>query len=150
MAPRLKLMAMAATVAMGLGAISGCGPSPVATKGTVHVGGKPLANATVMFIAQDAGGKDAFGMTKENGAFELTTGKVSGALPGAYKITIVHSEPAEIPKGLKTPDEIREASANAARKPSVVPEIYTRVDQTPLKHRVPQDGDAKIEINKAP
>ncbi len=69
-------------------------------------------------------------------------------MPGLYKVTVQYSE-IEIPRGLKGPQAIQDATAEAQanHNPSiVVPERYTRVDQTPLKHRVPDDGDVKIAL----
>jgi hypothetical protein len=127
------------------GALSaaGCGVKPVPTRGTVAFDGKPLANATVIFTPDDPAGKAATGYTDAAGAFQLT----GGALPGAYKVTVIHSEPVNVPPG-KTPNEVKEAST--MRKPSDVPAMYARVDQTPLRHRVPEDGDAKIVLVRGP
>ena len=137
----------------GLGAAlsaAGCGVKAVPTKGVLTVAGKPLAKATVMFVPEDPTGTTATGMTDAGGAFELTTFKSNdGALPGTYKVTILHSEPVELPPGLKTPEEVMAAESKAPRQASTIPEQYTRPDQTPLKHRVPQDGDAKIDIPAA-
>src|SRR4051794_34577697 len=96
----------------------GCAAKPVPTKGVVSVGGKPLANATVQFIAQEPSGRNATGSTDARGAFELTTNvRNDGALPGLYKVTILHAEPVELPPGLKDPTVIQEAMARAERKP---------------------------------
>lgn len=132
-------------------ASTGCAAKPVPTKGTLLVGGKPLANATVLFTPDNAEGKSATGLTDASGAFELrTSGAKDGALPGTYKITIVHAQPAETPKGSTNPEDFQEASMRAAAKPSLIPEMYTRLDQTPLRHRVPEDGDARIDVPRAP
>jgi len=130
---------------------AGCGAKPVPTKGVVTVDGKPLAKATVMFTSQESGGKDATGLTDANGGFELTTahGK-DGALPGLYKVTVHYSEPIDVPPNVKSPRDVQKIQANADRKALVVPKIYTRQDQTPLQHRVPDDGDAKLELRSAP
>lgn len=125
----------------------GCGASPVGVKGALTVDGKPLANATVMFVPEDADGKTATGTTDASGAFRLTTFKLNdGAMRGSYKIVVTHSEPVVIPKDIKDVDEQKAYVASQPRKPSIVPEKYSHAEQTPLKHRVPQDGDAKIEI----
>jgi hypothetical protein len=130
---------------------AGCGAKPVPTKGVVTVDGKPLAKATVMFTSQEPGGKDATGFTDANGDFELTTARMKdGALPGLYKVTVHHSESIDIPPNMKSPAEVQKMHANAAGKASVVPKIYTRQDQTPLQHRVPDDGDAKLQLRSAP
>ena len=129
---------------------AGCGAKPVPTKGVVTVDGKPLANASVMFTCQEIGGKDATGFTDANGVFELTTARLKdGALPGLYKVTVHHSEMTEVAPNRRSVAEVQKAQSSAARKSSVVPEIYTRQDQTPLQHRVPDDGDAKFQLRSA-
>ncbi|HYT89085.1 MAG TPA: hypothetical protein VEL76_10285 [Gemmataceae bacterium] len=100
-----------------------------------------------MLHSQEPKGKDAHGSTNASGAFELT------ALPGLYKVTVQYSEPIELSSKLKTPDEVKKAllEAYASRKPSVViPTIYTQVAKTPLQHRVPEDGDLKVDLPRAP
>ena len=130
---------------------TGCGAKPIPTKGVLTVGGNPLANATVLFTPEDPEGKNATGLTNAEGVFELTTFKLKdGALRGSYKVTVVYSDPIELPKNLKTPEEFQEASAKISAKPSVIPEMYTRLDQTPLTHRVPQDGDANFSVPRVP
>lgn len=129
----------------------GCGAKPVPTRGVVTVDGKPLAKATVMFTSQEPGGKDATGFTDANGDFELTTARMKdGALPGLYKVTVHHSETMDVSPARKSPGEMQKLQGDADRKASVVPKIYTRQDQTPLQHRVPDDGDAKLQLRSAP
>jgi hypothetical protein len=129
----------------------GCGAKPVPTKGVVTVDGKPLAKATVMFTSQEAGGKDATGFTDANGDFELTTVRMKdGALPGLYKVTVHYSETIDVPPNIKKPAEVQKIQASAGSKALVVPKIYTRQDQTPLQHRVPEDGDAKLQLRSVP
>ena len=127
---------------------TGCAAKPIPTKGVITFNGKALASANVIFTSQEPDGKSATGYTDANGAFELTTfTHKDGALPGLYKITVHPSEAVELPPGLKGPGAIQDASANAPRKASVVlPDAYARQDQTPLQHRVPTDGDAKLEL----
>ena len=120
---------------------AGCGVKPVPTGGVVTFDGKPLANATVIFTPDDPAGKAATGYTNAAGAFQLA----GGAMPGSYRITVIHSEPTKVPPGT-TPNEVKEAMAGKTRKPSEVPEIYTRLDQTPLTHRVPEDRETKIAL----
>ena len=70
---------------------AGCGhgSGPVPVRGVVKVEGQPVANAAVVFVAQDPGGRDAYGSTDANGVFRLTTTNPDdGALPGKYKVVI--------------------------------------------------------------
>ena len=59
----------------------------VEAKGTVHFNGKPLSNATVMFIPEN--GPSASGTTGPDGTFQLTTGGRRGAAVGACRVTIM-------------------------------------------------------------
>ncbi len=133
---------------------SGCGgATPVPTKGVVLLDGKPLAQANVLFIAQEPGGKHATGYTDASGAFDLTTDRLKdGALPGTYKVTVHYAEAVERPKNLRSPAAMQQATieANEQRGPTLVPEIYTRSDLTVLTHRVPEDGDARFELRREP
>jgi hypothetical protein len=133
---------------------TGCGGQKlIPVKGIVSYDGKPLANASVTFNTQEPRGRDAHGSTDANGAFHLSTFKPGdGALRGTYKVTVQYSEPVEVPKNLRTAEDVKNAmiKASAAKKPSVVlPAIYCQPDQTILKHRVPEDGDAKLELKSA-
>jgi hypothetical protein len=134
--------------------LAGCGAKPIPTKGVVLFDGKPLPNATVQFHSQEPGGRDATGYTNAQGAFELTTNRTGdGALPGLYKVTVRHSEAVEVSPDLKSAEDVQKAmaQAGASRKPTVtVPEAYARPDQTPLTHRVPEDGDVKLELHRDP
>ena len=62
---------------VGLVALAGCDreatTNPV--RGTVTLDGRPLPKATVQFLAQDPGGRDALGTTDANGRFRLSTFK---------------------------------------------------------------------------
>ena len=130
--------------------ITGCARSPLPVQGTLTVDGRPLANANVIFVPDDPDGKSATGTTDASGAFRLTTFKLhDGAMRGSYKVTVTHSERIEIPADIKDPDEQKAFLASQPVKPSVIPQAYTQSDQTPLKHRVPEDGDAKLDVPRA-
>ena len=125
--------------------VVGCGGSkPVAVKGIVTLDDKPLARASVLFIAQDPGGRDATGFTDADGAFQLTTFRPKdGAMPGSYKITVHYSEAVAVPAG-SSPADVQKATGNAASV--VIPARYSQPDQTILKHKVPEDGEVKLEL----
>jgi hypothetical protein len=148
-AMRAGILMLGAVVALS-GA--GCGGSnTVPVKGVVTFDGKPLPNATVLFIPQEPGGRDAHGTTDDDGVFVLSTaGSADGALPGAYKVTVHYSEPATVPPTATNPADVQKAMAKKTRKPSLVlPPIYCQPDKTVLKHRVPDDGDVKLELKSA-
>ena len=76
---------------VGLIALAGCGREATTNPvhGTVTLDGRPLARATVQFLAQDPGGRDALGTTDANGLFRLSTFKPrDGALAGKYKVVV--------------------------------------------------------------
>jgi len=130
---------------------AGCGAKIIPTKGVVTVDGKPLRYATVLFTSQEPGGKHATGSTDAEGVFELTTLRQGdGALPGLYKVTVHESEFIDVLPNMKGVSDVQKMQANASRKTPIVPMIYTRVDQTPLKHRVPDDGEAKLQLRSGP
>lgn len=128
----------------------GCGgPKTVPVKGVVTIDGATLANVSVTFNAQDPGGKDAHGSTSADGSFHLSTFRPKdGALPGQYKITVHYSDPVNVSPNLKSAADVQQAMVNApVKRPSVIlPPTYTQTDQTILKHKVPDDGDVKLEL----
>jgi hypothetical protein len=133
---------------------AGCGGAKtVPVKGVITFDRKPLPNASVIFNAQDKGGRDASGTTDATGAFQVSTFQPKdGALPGLYKVTVHYSERVAVPPNLHSAEDVQKAmvQAAAAKKPSVViPPIYSQLDQTILKHRVPEDGDATLELTSA-
>jgi hypothetical protein len=128
--------------------LTGCGKSgPVSVRGVVKLDGQPVVGAAVTFIAQDPGGRDAYGSTDENGAFELSTTKPGdGVLPGKYKVVI--QPPGE--GGGSTPfDDTDKPAAPAKPKAPRGPQIplkYTVPAQTPLAQDVPPNGKVVIEL----
>ncbi len=134
---------------------AGCGDSGgrVTLRGTVKLDGQPLANATVHFIAQDSGGKDALGTTDADGMFRLSTFKPGdGALPGKYKVVVRPPGPEEDTDVVATtPMGPMEAmKAMASRKPSrpsvIIPPRYSNPNQTILVQDVPASGDVVFEL----
>lgn len=131
-------------------AMTGCGASLVPVSGTVTLDDKPLANATVMFVHENPGGRDAHGITNDQGAFTLTTQRPGdGAFPGSYKITVHYSDPSQAPPSGATPADVQKARPKVARPSVVLPAIYTDADKTELKHRVPDDGVVNLKLRSA-
>ncbi len=66
-------------------------------------------------------------------------------------VIMSHAPVVETPEGM-TAEEAMQAEAAAARRPKVansaplVPEAYTRLDQTQLTQVVPADGDIVIDL----
>jgi hypothetical protein len=128
----------------------GCdrGGGTIPVQGAVKLDGRPLANASVGFIAQNKGGRDAFGFTNVDGVFQLSTSKINdGALPGKYKVVVQPVAPADSGAPAKT---VVEAMAAAARKPPrpavALPPRYCDPAQTVLVQDVPASGDVVFEL----
>lgn len=133
--------------------LAGCGGSRTSpVEGTVLLDGKPVAGASVQFIAQGKG-HDATGQTDPNGQFTMSTYKPrDGVLPGSYKVVI------SPPTG--TPDTAQYASAEeamaaASKAPAkkesakpAFPQKYTRPDQTPLTQEVPAGKKVEFELRR--
>lgn len=147
---------------------SGCGGQAklVKVSGVVTLDGAPLPGAAVVF-SSIKGGRDANGMTDDEGRFELTTFKSKdGALPGEYKV-VVTVTPALDPSigGVALDPNDKNAMAKAfmihsakmkeqkegksTESKSAVHPNYTKVDTTPLREVVPSGGPVKIELKKS-
>lgn len=69
--------------------IAGCGSgrSLVLVEGQVTLDGKPLSDASVMFLPTEKG-PSAYGVTNSDGHFKLTTVNDAGAMRGSYQVAI--------------------------------------------------------------
>jgi hypothetical protein len=138
---------------------AGCGPSkhkPVKVSGTVILDGKAVAGAAIQFVPEGNDGAPAYGETKEDGGFRLTThNDGDGALPGNYKVIVTWEEPPP-PMfrggGEKGPSREQMQKAVEAHRekmkklrPSAIPAIYSDPGKTPLRQAVPPKG--KVELN---
>ena len=148
-------------------AAAGCGrggKKPVPVKGTVTLDGKPVSLALVMFVPQKEGGMMAHGVTNHDGEFELTTYKPNdGALPGDYNVTVtkVDETPtvnvSDLPTDM-TPDQVMQKvvprvmakraqqKLHPKKKSGPIPEFYGDGKRTPLRCRVPVDGEANFTL----
>jgi len=135
---------------------SGCGRgggklNPVVAEGVLTwEDGKPVSQATIVFLPNDPQGKQASGLTGKDGAFTLTTyNQNDGAVPGDYKIIVTKGSAsvAETPQEkdpTKLMKEFYEKSKDGPKK-GAVPDIYANPKTTPLKWRV-EAGGAKINL----
>jgi len=127
--------------------IGGCGSKLIPVKGVVTIDGKPANHAFVLFTPQDPDGKVAHGSTDSAGTFQLMTFRPhDGALPGLYKITVAYSKADPTALGPMSPLETQGAERQTKPASLVLPPIYTQIDQTVLKHRIPEDGDVKLDL----
>jgi len=137
-------------VAMTLAGCGGSRTSPV--EGTVLLEGKPVAGASIQFIAQGKG-RDATGQTDASGQFTMSTFKPrDGVLPGTYKVVI---SPPTGPIDTAHYASAEEAMAAASKSPPKknsdkpsFPEKYSRPDQTPLTQDVPAGKKVVFELKK--
>jgi hypothetical protein len=134
---------------------AGCGKSTSPVSGRITVDGKPVATAMVYFIPEnDSAPRHAFGMTDADGKFAMNSfaGDKSGVLPGSYKVTIAHSSNTVPPMGAPSGNEednaramkdYRQRQEEMRKKPTApgdLPAVYAEANSTPLRFKVPQDG----------
>ena len=133
-------------------AATGCsfgGPTPV--RGVVKLDGKPLARAAIVFLAQDAGGRDANGTSDADGVFRLTTLQPNdGALPGNYKVVV--QPPAATNTGgvTATPEDAQRAAGEGRANPTgpgaTIAPRFSLPDKTTLTQTIPATGPIILEL----
>lgn len=120
--------------------ICGCGgadtpdrPQPVPASGQILLGNKPLAGATVTFLALD-GQVSCRGLTDDQGEFVLSTYDPNdGAPAGKYKVVISIDEFEITPEGKPVPKAVK-------RSGPPVPGKYSRPADTPLSAEITPTG----------
>lgn len=151
----METMKKTAVVLLAMGAMlctAGCRPEGketaflkelVPARGRVTLKGEPLARATVRFVpdVKVQGGRDAMGITDDNGVYELSTlvpgvapKDSKGVLPGEYIVAISRvamPDGSPIPAGMT---EENEAIAKGAKQ--FVPSQYVDPTTSTLKARV--------------
>jgi hypothetical protein len=128
--------------------IAGCGTSRTSpVTGLVLLDGKPLADASVQFVAQGKG-RDATGQTDKNGEFAMSTFKPrDGMLPGDYKVVIMPpTGPVDTTQYATADAAMSGTPKPASKKEPGFPQKYARVDQTPLTQTVPVSGKLKFDL----
>jgi hypothetical protein len=160
------------------GALSGCGERRVPVEGEVTLNGQPVARATVTFTSED-GSKVFSGLTDESGKFTLSGPAGPGAAPGSYKVTVVkyapavaapinpaeESDPSKMSKDyvsqMKKFADMKKGGAAGPMPPmpgkaggsgsaqSELPEVYARLETTPLRVTIPSSGPIKLELQKS-
>ena len=154
----MRGLCSAALAAVLVGAGSGCGglPKPVRVEGRVTLDGQPLAGATVTFTPVGTEGQPASGRTAEDGTFRLNSPNGEGAMPGDYKIVVTRSEAISFEGGQPPTDpkdinklmmgKMERGRGRPSPKQSPIPPMYTDVNKTPLRQRVPPDGKVLVEL----
>ena len=139
-----------AILAALLVALTGCAKDrPVPVSGIVRLEGRAIPGAVVTFHPERSG-RMATGTCDGDGHFALTTLQSGdGAFPGDYKVTVQYAEGVTPPPSTN----VRDAFAGMAKaKPAkvapkfVVPERYSRPNQTELRHTVPGATDLVLEL----
>src|SRR5260370_30373350 len=127
----------------GSGAAS-ANPKPIAALGVLTwEDGKPVAEATVVFLPDDPSGKKAAGFTGKDGSFALTTfNQDDGAVPGDYKVIVSKGSTIPTPQEKDPTKLMQEYYEKSKVKPkkTAVPEIYSNPKTSPLKWRVEAGG----------
>ena len=116
--------------ALAILACGGCnrGPKMYPVTGLVTLGGKPVAGASVM-LYRVKGGRPPAATTDVSGAFRLVSPE------GDYTAIITACESLTPQTGMEIPDE------NPPKVRWIVPEKYSRFDQSGLKVKVARGGE---------
>ncbi len=128
--------------------VAGCARNGVIpVRGIVKLDGRPLSGASVLFIAQDPGGRDARGSSDAEGVFHLSTFETNdGALAGHYKVVVQLAAPANLGAPASSPLAAQEAAPFPDR-PAGVPPRFSLPDQTVLTQIIPADGDVVFDLS---
>jgi len=134
--------------------LSGCGSKnkPVDVEGIVLLDNAPVAEATVLFIPEGDTGQPAYGMTDENGKFQLSTFKENdGAIPGNYKVTVTKSVPPPQPPEAEPGDSKSivahfRAMMDKKKVKCPLPTMYANEKTTPFHYTVPVEGKVTLEL----
>jgi len=139
-------------LAAGLLLLAGCGSANelglIPIRGEVTYNGAPLTDGTVVYLPEQAGGRQATGAIGPDGTFALTTqNRDDGAMKGSYKIVVYAYKPH--PGEPKTREE-HEAMVKKGgiERGYVIPEKYTDPATSGLSDTVDENhsGFKKIEL----
>jgi hypothetical protein len=143
-----------AVVVLATSAISGCNDVPRSRiHGVVKFQGKPLTNASIIFIASD--NKTYLTSLKEDGSFEL-----SGVAQGLVKVSIQQSLPKVAPRPDPTSSAgskagVVDEKARATRPPAPaakdngprLPELYTDPEKSGLSFELKElDQEWSVDL----
>lgn len=119
-------------------AAGGCnrGPKLYPVTGTVTLDGKPVANAAVL-LYKEKGGRPPEAQTDAAGKFQMMS------LPGTYTVIVSKCESLTPQSGMEVYDD-----DNPPKVRWIIPEKYSRPDQSDLKAEVKAGGpnDFKFEF----
>ena len=109
-----KTLAFVVLILLHVGCTGGpSNPKTYPVSGVVTQGGKPVENASVVFVPLNASCQPAMGTTDANGKYELTTTVAKdGAMPGKYGVKVAkYDKPVERPV-----EEVRDMSPEEEQK----------------------------------
>lgn len=107
----------------------------VPLRGTVTLDGKPLADATVVFLAREGESRQTSGTTDDTGQFSLATGSGNeGAIPGEYDVLITKFV---MPDGSPVPPDVPPMDVGATE---ALPPHYSSPSAMTLSATVPESG----------
>ncbi len=136
----------------------GCSTSgkPIKVEGVVMLDGKPLPNAAITLLPDDAQGRPASGVSGTDGSFRLTTlSSGDGAMAGTYKVTVnltdtPNEKPIDIKDAKGMMDAMKEAQEKAQKagpKKANLPVTYTDPSRTTLKQVIPPpEGKMTLDL----
>jgi hypothetical protein len=114
--------------------IAGCGKYDSTVAGSVLLDAQPLGGGMATFHPVE-GGPAVYGVIRDDGTYELSTGNEKGLKPGEYKITVVRTDNPPTAPG-QTPSIGR----------LVTPEKYSRLETTDLRATI-ELGANEIPLN---
>jgi hypothetical protein len=147
----VSCVALSVVCLVSLWILPGCGgasrptnrPETVPASGTVTYQGKPVAGATVTFVADSpASARGAVARTDESGQFKLTTFDAGdGAIPGNYRVTVAKMDATAVAENL-------DPTVPPPPPPkSVLPEKFADPNTSGLTAEVKQDGENKFPFD---
>lgn len=124
----------------------GCGedldlPPTVPVEGIVTLDGTPVADAVVVFIA-DQGTYNATGVTNSEGKFEMQAfPQKSGAVVGSYKVELNKSIVEPVKSGRKGDEGGGDVNLKFG-----LPKKYALFNTSGITYKVPEGGDKDIKF----
>lgn len=108
--------------------VVGCGTKLPVVTGTVTLDGKPLADATVIFMPNDETHSPAQGITDASGIYTLEQeAKTAGIQPGAYSVRVTTFQP---------------------RSQAVDPPIPAVKERVPVRYNLKTELKANVEADQ--
>lgn len=139
-------------VAIGCALVLGCGggssrPPTYPVEGTVTLGGKPLADATVTFRPDGStpGQQPANGKTDAEGRYRLTTfSNGDGAMAGDYRVTLMKFDEVSSGAVAADGDDYVPPSGPLPTPKNQLPKKFADPDKSGLTATVAETGEANL------